>query len=142
MIYLKRKIDLFLTEWKNTPDKKPLIVKGARQIGKTESVCRFGNLNYENVININFVEEPKYKMIISDSYFKGALGALVRVICFLVVLVTVGGRLWCGVHWFTDIVGGILLSLTMLLLFSAAVSGGRDRNSTLPQDYKGYKPKH
>jgi len=81
-------------------------------------------------------------MIISDSYFKGALGALVRVICFLVVLVTVGGRLWCGVHWFTDIVGGILLSLTMLLLFSAAVSGGRDRNSTLPQDYKGYKPKH
>lgn len=68
MIYLKRKIDLFLTEWKNTPDKKPLIVKGARQIGKTESVCRFGNLNYENVININFVEEPKYKMIISDSY--------------------------------------------------------------------------
>lgn len=68
MIYLKRKIDLFLTEWKNTPDKKPLIVKGARQFGKTESVCRFGNLNYENVININFVEEPKYKMIISDSY--------------------------------------------------------------------------
>lgn len=81
-------------------------------------------------------------MIISDSYFKGALGGLVRIICFAVVLVTVGGRLWCGVHWFTDIVGGILLSITLLLLFSAAVSGGADRNSTYPKGYKGYEPKH
>ena len=38
MAYLKRKIDIFLENWKNDPDKKPLIVKGARQIGKTESI--------------------------------------------------------------------------------------------------------
>ena len=68
MPYLKRKIDSFLATWKSNPDKKPLIVKGARQIGKTESICRFGNDNYKNVININFVEEPKYKIITADGY--------------------------------------------------------------------------
>lgn len=68
MAYLKRKIDLFLKEWKNNPQKKPLIVKGSRQIGKTESICQFGNSNYDSIININFVEEPKYKMITTDGY--------------------------------------------------------------------------
>ena len=41
MLYLKRKIDAFLSEWKANPDKKPLIVKGPRQVGKTESIQRF-----------------------------------------------------------------------------------------------------
>lgn len=68
MIYLTRKIDTFLKEWKANPDRKPLIVKGSRQIGKTESICRFGEQAYENVININFVEEPKYKMITAEGY--------------------------------------------------------------------------
>ncbi len=68
MIYLTRKIDAFLEEWKANPNRKPLIVKGSRQIGKTESICRFGEQSYENVININFVEEPKYKMITTDGY--------------------------------------------------------------------------
>ena len=67
-MYLKRKIDAFLKEWKENPDRKPLIVKGARQIGKTESICQFAKMNYENVININFVEEPKYKTITTDGY--------------------------------------------------------------------------
>ena len=68
MKYLKRKIDDFLMEWKADPGKKPLIVKGARQVGKTESVTRFGRENYQQVIYINFVEEPKYKMILEDGY--------------------------------------------------------------------------
>lgn len=68
MIYLKRKIDLYLSEWKNSSDKKPLIVKGPRQVGKTESIKRFGNNNYEIVIYINFAEEPKYKTINSEGY--------------------------------------------------------------------------
>lgn len=67
-LYLKRKIDGFLTEWKNTPEHKPLIVKGPRQVGKTESIRRFAQTNYENVIYINFVEEPKYKLITADGY--------------------------------------------------------------------------
>ena len=54
MCYLKRKIDSFLTEWKAAPRHKPLIVKGPRQVGKTESVRRFAESSYENVIYINF----------------------------------------------------------------------------------------
>lgn len=68
MLYLKRKIDAFLAEWKANPDRKPLIVKGPRQVGKTESIRRFGDMNYQSVIVINFVEEPKYKMITADGY--------------------------------------------------------------------------
>lgn len=67
-LYLKRKIDMFLAEWKNNADRKPLIVRGPRQVGKTESIKRFAQENYESFIEINFVEEPKYKMIIEDGY--------------------------------------------------------------------------
>lgn len=68
MIYLDRKIDKFLREWKNQDDRKPLIVKGARQVGKTESIKNFAKENYESFIEINFVEEPKYKMVVADGY--------------------------------------------------------------------------
>lgn len=68
MEYLKRKIDVFLEEWKQDAHRKPLIVKGPRQIGKTESIRHFGTKHYDNVIEINFVEEPKYKQIIVDGY--------------------------------------------------------------------------
>ena len=67
-IYLKRKIDAYLIQWKEDAERKPLIVKGARQVGKTESICRFARVNYKNVIYINFVEEPKYKLITEDGY--------------------------------------------------------------------------
>lgn len=68
MTYLKRKIDRYLGEWKQNPDRKPLVVKGPRQVGKTESIRRFGEANYAHVVEINFVEEPKYKLIIEDGY--------------------------------------------------------------------------
>ena len=67
-MYLKRKIDDFLSVWKADTDRKPLIIKGSRQVGKTESVRRFAADNYESFIEINFVEEPKYEMIVSDGY--------------------------------------------------------------------------
>ena len=68
MIYMSRKIDAFLHNWKCNTERKPLIVKGSRQVGKTESIKRFGAANFENVIYINFVEEPKYKLITADGY--------------------------------------------------------------------------
>ncbi|ETA81440.1 hypothetical protein [Youngiibacter fragilis] len=55
MLYLKRKIDSYLAEWKANPTRKPLIVKGPRQAGKTESILRFGNNNYSNVICLNLM---------------------------------------------------------------------------------------
>ena len=67
-MYLVRKIDKYLEQWKKDNDRKPIIVKGPRQVGKTESVKYFAKNNYESVIYINFVEEPKYKVIISDGF--------------------------------------------------------------------------
>lgn len=67
--YLKRKIDDFLLNWKKDKDRKPLIVKGCRQVGKTESIRHFAEIaGYESFIEINFVEEEKYKQIIVDGY--------------------------------------------------------------------------
>ena len=66
--YLKRKIDTYLRSWKEDPGRKPLIVKGPRQIGKTESILHFAAEAYPNVIYINFVEEPKYRLITENGY--------------------------------------------------------------------------
>ncbi len=68
MTYLRRKIDKLLFDWKQDKGRKPLIVKGARQIGKTESILRFAKDNYDNYIYINFVEEPKYRHILDNGY--------------------------------------------------------------------------
>ena len=68
MVYFKRKIDEFLADWKNNHSRKPLIIKGARQIGKTESILHFANENYENVVYINFALDKKYTTIVNDGY--------------------------------------------------------------------------
>ena len=100
-------------------------------------------------------------MIVSDKYFGDLFGPLVRILCFLTALGTIAGRLYCGVHWLTDIIGGILLSATLLLLFAAVISGGRGekvdpalefaydsrqagrrKNNGSGEKMRGYKPKH
>ena len=68
MNLLKRKIDQFLIDWKNYPGHMPLIVKGARQIGKTESIRYFALNNYESVIEINFALQKQYKDIFDDGF--------------------------------------------------------------------------
>lgn len=65
---LRRKIDTHLQQWKNNPEHKPLIVKGARQIGKTRSIDAFTEANYKSVIKINFVEQKMYKSIFDEGY--------------------------------------------------------------------------
>ena len=65
---LKRKIDYYLISWKNNPNKKPLIVKGARQIGKTESIRNFAKNNYKSIVEINFALQKQYKNIFDDGF--------------------------------------------------------------------------
>lgn len=65
---LKRKANDILLEWKKRPDRKPLIVKGARQVGKTESIRLFGRTCYKNVIEINFILQKKYRSIFDNGY--------------------------------------------------------------------------
>ena len=64
---LKRKIDSYLLNWKENGDKKPLIIKGAWQIGKTESIRHFGK-TYQNFIEINFVTNPEYQQIFDKGF--------------------------------------------------------------------------
>jgi predicted AAA+ superfamily ATPase len=67
-MYYRRKIDDYLRDWKADTAHKPLIVKGARQIGKTESIMHFAKANYENVVYINFALEKKFSQILADGY--------------------------------------------------------------------------
>lgn len=65
---LKRKVDAYLMAWKKNPDRKPLIIKGARQVGKTCSIERFASQNYASVVSINFIEQKKYRDVFNDGF--------------------------------------------------------------------------
>ena len=65
---LRRKIDQYLIDWKNDKNKMPLIVKGARQIGKTDSIKNFAKSNYKYLVEINFALEHKYLNIFDDGF--------------------------------------------------------------------------
>ncbi len=56
-----RKIMQYLIDWKNSPYRKPLILQGARQVGKTYTALEFGRTHYENVAYFNFETNPKIK---------------------------------------------------------------------------------
>ena len=65
---LKRKIDKFLIDWKENPERLPLIIKGARQTGKTNAIRYFGKNNYKVFIEINFALNPEFKTIFERSF--------------------------------------------------------------------------
>lgn len=62
-----RKIMKYLEEWKKSPHRKPLILQGARQVGKTYSVLEFGRNHYENVAYFNFESNPKLADTFAES---------------------------------------------------------------------------
>ena len=65
---LRRKIDQYLIEWKNDKYKMPLIIKGAKKIGKTDAIENFAKNNYKNVVEINFALQKQYQDIFDDGY--------------------------------------------------------------------------
>lgn len=64
---LRRKTDLALVAWKNEKMKKALLIKGARQVGKSTSVASFGKANYRSFIELNFERNPEYRELFSGS---------------------------------------------------------------------------
>ncbi len=68
MARLRRKIDDFLINWKNDKNRLPLIIGGARQVGKTNAIRYFGENNYQSYIEINFLEMPQFLDIFKDGY--------------------------------------------------------------------------
>ena len=71
--YLKRKIDAYLEAWGSDAARKPLIIKGARQVGKTKSIDHFARAHYDSVVRINFAEDPIYKQITENGYSPEAI---------------------------------------------------------------------
>lgn len=65
---LRRKVDKILENWKKTDNRYPLIIKGARQIGKTEAIEHFAKNHYKSIIKINFVLQKQYKTIFDDGF--------------------------------------------------------------------------
>ena len=64
-MYIKRNIDIELEKWKAESKHKPLLIRGARQVGKTDTIREFGK-NFENFIELNFEESPRLKTLFSD----------------------------------------------------------------------------
>ncbi|MBR6937562.1 MAG: ATP-binding protein [Prevotella sp.] len=64
----KRKIEKTLLEWKEQSNRKPLVIKGCRQCGKTSSVMAFAKEHYQHVVYLDFHEHREYK-----AFFSGAL---------------------------------------------------------------------
>lgn len=64
---MKRKIMDYLVSWKNSPHRKPLIIQGARQVGKTYTLLEFGREYYENVAYFNFETTPKLKQTFEEN---------------------------------------------------------------------------
>lgn len=65
--------------------------------------------------------------ILAGVYLKpGGIRALLQILCMLMTGVIVGGRLVSGVHWFSDILGGVLISTALLFAFSGCLTTGPD----------------
>lgn len=70
---MERKIIEFLKGWKDDVNRKPLLLQGARHVGKTYTALEFGRTCYENVAYFNFETDPKFIMIFEESTDPGYL---------------------------------------------------------------------
>lgn len=65
---MKRDLYEKLIEWKNNPRRKPLVLKGARQVGKSYLIEEFGNAEYENLIILNCDKDPRIKGVFESGF--------------------------------------------------------------------------
>ena len=76
-----RKISTYLDSWKSNPYRKPLIMQGARQVGKTYSILEFGRKEYENVAYFNFETNPSLAKTFEESIEPSYLVPILSRIC-------------------------------------------------------------
>ena len=67
-----RDIETTLTTWKNDTDRRPLLIRGARQVGKSYTVSEFGQNEFENLVTINFEKKPQFEQCF-DSLVPGEI---------------------------------------------------------------------
>ncbi|MFO7621785.1 MAG: AAA family ATPase, partial [Bacteroidales bacterium] len=65
---MKRELLEKLIEWKNSPGRKPLIIRGARQVGKTWLMKEFGRTNYDQTIYLNFEKNKRLGNLFTDGF--------------------------------------------------------------------------
>ncbi len=70
---MKRKIAEYLEDWQSSKYRKPLILQGARQVGKTFSILEFGRTHYENVAYFNFETNPELNASFEENISPGYL---------------------------------------------------------------------
>jgi predicted AAA+ superfamily ATPase len=73
---MNREIIQYLREWKNRDDRNPLIIRGARQVGKTYIIEEFAKANFRNCLKINLEERPELKKVFFDNDVKRILTEL------------------------------------------------------------------
>ena len=73
---MKRTIDQILKQWKDSRVRQPLLIRGARQVGKTYSVTNFGKRSFGNTVSVNFEEQPEMNRCFSDFDPKGIIDRL------------------------------------------------------------------
>lgn len=76
-----RKIIRYFEEWKADPYRKPLILQGARQVGKTYSILEFGRTHYDNVAYFNFETSPRLVETFKEDISPGYLIPVLSQIC-------------------------------------------------------------
>ena len=80
-MYLKRNAIQELIKWKNSPERKPMVLKGARQVGKTWLMKEFGRNFYDNFVYFNFDEEDELKSIFETNKNPQRIIELLSMIC-------------------------------------------------------------
>lgn len=81
MICLKRNAILDLIHWKDSEERKPMVLKGARQVGKTWLMKEFGRNYYDNFVYFNFDEEDELKSIFETNKNPHRIIELLSMIC-------------------------------------------------------------
>lgn len=78
-MYIRRHIDIFLEEWFENKSRLPLIIKGARKTGKTDSIRRFGKRHFDHFYEVNFEQEPELAAITNGDFsVEEILGQLLK----------------------------------------------------------------
>ena len=76
---MRRKIEATLEEWKSRSGRKPLVVNGARQVGKTYSILKFGRERFDNTVHIDFSAQANVKALFDGDIRPSELLPLLRV---------------------------------------------------------------
>ena len=91
---MKRNAILDLIKWKNNPERKPLIIRGARQVGKTWLMKEFGQSCYERYVYFNFDEEDALKSIFEANKNPQRIIELLSLIAWEKILPEETGSSW------------------------------------------------